>query len=236
MIQSLNIVPDEIASYSKEFYNDISKKTDAVRSDAGVKGSVWQSYAKNNIEIVQTHEGKFWGDGQHLYWKDNELAWNEIEIPKEVAITVHGIAMLNGDPVAIIDDWNPWYPYSAWRFINSVFDEKLRYENGIYAVNLKTGVFTYKFPGKDAVVSPGSDKAIFRRARGANHELILWDLKTDELRTMTVLTESESGSGISFEYAWSDDSKAIGIKGNELTMKSFQLLYLTDKKELIRTR
>ena len=48
---------------------------------------------------------------------------------------------------------------------------------------------------------------------GSYYSLHVWDFETDEVETVLSLRESDPGSGRSFEYRWSGDSRAFQLTG-----------------------
>jgi hypothetical protein len=87
-------------------------------------------------------------------------------------------------------------------------------------------------------VAPSLRRAIFLRSGalgGGFYSLYDWDFESDRVQTVLSLRESDPGSGRSFEYAWSSDSKAVRISGRTGGFarrggapRSLDLLYLVD--------
>ncbi len=237
-IRTPNAPPDELQPYIQEFKNKGLQRVEEKQiSDPKIKGEVWSYKVGGDVETAQTHTGNLWGSGQHLYWRDSGGMWKEVTIPPDLTIQTYGIMKYRGLVTAIVEDWNPWSSFGFFRLIHSIFDKKLRYENGVYLVDVRTGEFVYQFPGGKGILSPDGTKLFFIRSRGAHdehHELIVWNFKSGTLQTITELTEADPGLGMSFRCAWSDDSNVINIAGSADKLMFFQLLYLTDKGELVR--
>lgn len=203
-------------------------------SDPTVKGEVVFYKINGDVETVQTYTGERWGLGQHLYWRNSGETWKEVIIPPRLTIKTCGIIKYHGRITAVVEDWNPWHPFSFSRLIHSVFNRMLRYENGLYLVDVRTGEFAYQFPGKDGIISPDGTKLLFIRSRDAHHEIIVWDFKSDTLQTITELTEVDPGSGRSFRYVWSDDSNMINIEGQAYRLRFFGSSdFLVGKKQCL---
>jgi len=69
--------------------------------------------------------------------------------------------------------------------------------------------------GNSLQLSPNRKLAVFLRSdEGGFHSLHLLDLETKQIETIMSAWESDPNSGISWEWRWSADSKAINIYGS----------------------
>jgi len=69
------------------------------------------------------------------------------------------------------------------------------------------------------------------------HRIVLLSTHTNASRTLVVVQESDPGSGTSYSCRWSSDSKAVFLFGSGTLsgykhMRSFSLIFLTDRDEL----
>ena len=104
----------------------------------------------------------------------------------------------------------------------------------------------YIGPGHEVVVAPDRRTAAFLRSEGSLngfHSLHVWDVGGHTVEPVLSLWEADPGSGISFTYQWSHDSKALYISGTtqgfskkgHQRFRYFGLIYLIDSKQLIET-
>jgi hypothetical protein len=75
----------------------------------------------------------------------------------------------------------------------------------------------YLSPGHQLVVSPNRRHVAFLTSGNGMdgfHNIWIFDAVTGQSRRLLSLWETDPGSGTSFDYDWSHDSKALVIKGS----------------------
>lgn len=233
----IEVLDPQTEEYLREFQVQKNQKEEKREiSDQLIKGTQLSYHNNMDTEVVQTYSGARWGEGQHLYWKMGNQNWQEIPISGDLTVTTNGFIMIDTESKLLVTDWNAWYPYRFSRLLQSIFRKDLRYEYGLYTADLQTGVFTYLFPGDNATVSPDKTKVAFLRSlgivSGSTHEIIVWDILKNTQTTVAILTEIDPGSGRSFDYRWSHDSKVLEIAGESYDIGIFQLMYFLDTKRV----
>ncbi len=177
--------------------------------------------AADGLEVVLTFEGPRWGDGQRLLVNGQEVTlpserkWNE-------PVILDGELLLVG--------WRSWWPHSYMRFWESVFDPELRAEWGVYRV--RDGVFEFLFPGSSPKVSPDRERVAYLASEnGFSGWHTLWVYDGVASRAVVTLQESDPGSGVSFDWTWSRDGRALLVHGYDV-----RLVYLVDEAEIYDLR
>lgn len=89
----------------------------------------------------------------------------------------------------------------------------------MYLIDLESGKFEKKPPASAVEISPDKKKAAFIVSHGTkswkvNHTVVVWDVESDLRTPVVTITESDPGSGRSFDYMWSTDSNLLRIKGS----------------------
>lgn len=155
-------------------------------------------------------------DDHRLYFRRNG-EWQMLVLPAEIVFREARIALGGDEIVVVASRRNSWLPYEEkyGRYLRSLLDPELRPTDGLYEVRLPGGETRYLCPGWFLRPSPDRRRVAFLRSAGAHgsHSLHILDVATDEVRNLASLTEGDPGSGISFDYAWSDDSRALGLRG-----------------------
>ena len=168
-----------------------------------------------------TH-GAMWSADQRLYWRrDANERWRAIRTPDHFIIRNPELARLPGRDVLLIERWNAWWPYSKSyaRFARSLTIPELRAEHAIYTLDLESGAARFLFPGEDLVLSPDRRLAAYVSSEtrglgfGGFPTIHVWELETGRRAAVLSLWEIDPGSGRSFSYAWTRDSRALLIHG-----------------------
>ena len=174
-------------------------------------------------EAVLVTSGETWTKDQRLYWRRGGNArWSEVGIPDGFIISNPRVIRRDGKPALLIERWHAWWPYSKsyGRFVRSLTRPELRAEHGIYRLDIERGTARFLFPGDGLVLSPDRRAAAYVSSQqggltgGGFHTIYVWDLETDERKAVMSLWEVDPGSGISFRYAWTRDSRALLIAGS----------------------
>ena len=121
--------------------------------------------------------------------------------------------------VLVFGRWNSWAIPAIdkiSRYLRSYLDSSLLPEYSLYVHDISQGTTRYHGPGGTLKASPDRRKAAFLRSgsHGTSlHSIHVWDLETGRIETVLSLTEADPGSGASFDYRWSGDSRALHISG-----------------------
>ena len=178
------------------------------------------SLEPENLWVVQTHDGERWVDEQHVFlWHGQSAQREEINITNGMLVKNPVLVRHRGRVMVVFGRWDTWYLPTGrklTRYLSSLSDETLRPEYSLYLYDLDEKRSTYWGPGHTLVASPDRRRALFLRSGamgGSYYSLHLWDLDTDQVETIVSLRESDPGSGRSFEYRWSKDSRAVELFG-----------------------
>ena len=111
----------------------------------------------------------------------------------------------------------------------------------LWTNNLRLGTASRMIAGGDCKIAPDRSKiAFWRRDGNGFHSLHVWDVKTDTIEDVISMWEIDPGSGTSWEWRWSADSKALNIQGAcsgfhrywKRGRKEFNLVYLVEAKRM----
>ena len=163
--------------------------------------------------LLQTRD-----DGaDHLYSRQAELdPWRELPLPPGVRV---GEArwLRVGDSFGILAvQRRPWWPLGRnyGRFWRALLDAELRPENGLFLIDPDGAGSRFLFPGQMPFPSPDRQAVAFLRSeRHGFHSLHLWREGDAEPLTVVSLWEADPGSGPSFYWTWSSDSKVLFVRG-----------------------
>jgi hypothetical protein len=171
--------------------------------------------------IIQSHEGERWIDQQRFaLWSEATQQLDQLDLPPSMIFEQPKFIRREGKTVVVLEHWQSWFmpvKDKLRRYLNSWFDETLRPERALYLYDVETRALTYFGPGHTLVVTPNRSHGAFLRS-GATasgfYSLHVWDFETGQIETVLSLHESDPGSGRSFEYRWSDDSRALHVTGS----------------------
>ncbi|MDA1315016.1 MAG: hypothetical protein O2968_16925 [Acidobacteria bacterium] len=171
--------------------------------------------------VVQTYEGERWIDQQHFYLlSERDDLPRELNLPTSMIFENPRFIQQGSKSTLALERWNSWYispTAKLRRYARSWFDETLRPERSLYLCDLETRAFTYFSPGHTFVVSPDATRGAFLRSGATSsgfYSLHIWDFTSGEIKTVLSLHESDPGSGRSFDYRWSADSRALHLSGS----------------------
>ena len=216
----------EVLDYVEEFSRDAPDKPKPPEFPAGAapwQGKIfWSDHDEHDdLWVVATYTGKGWTDQQHVYlWTPATNAVEEIGIARD-KIVRRPVVLRGGERrVLVYERWNSWAVPAAvkiGRYLRSYLDATLRPEFTLHAYELDTGKESYVGPGHSSLASPNRRRVVFLRsgALGAGfYSMHVWNLENDRTETVVSLAEVDPGSGRSFDYRWSADSKALLITGS----------------------
>lgn len=236
--------PDDIFDYVKEFKakNEMDSFIDSsMINDSIIIGKVfnYDAIPELDISLVQTYSGRSWGIGQHLFVGSTiHRGWKEVSLPENMIFQDATLLPDDNGYIIFLSRWNNWRPYrdKYERFLKSHNDKTLRAERSVYIFNPTTKKLDYLFPGYHLVPSPDRlyiGYMISQSLYGGKHMIMIYDRQTKQSKSVLSLYESDLGSGSSFDYVWSKDSKVLFLKGGTsgfdkqqpFKKGNFQLIY-----------
>jgi len=171
--------------------------------------------------------------------------FQELDIPREMIVDRPTLLRNGSSVVLVFGRWNSWgIPalHKISRYLRSYLDSSLLPEYSLYVHDVSAGTTRYQGPGGALKPSPDRRKAAFLRSgsRGTSlHSIHVWDLETGKTETVLSLTEADPGSGASFDYRWSGDSRALRISGGaggfvarSAEPRELNLIYLLAEKAI----
>lgn len=201
--------------------------------------------ASENLAVIATHEGQTWVEKQHFYlWQGEGQGVRELDLPPMI-LEQPTLLKRGGDTVIVIARWLPWNvpPLEKLsRYLRSYLDPTLRPETSLYLYPLPSGPLQYWGPGHTLKPSPDRRQAILLRSgamAAGYYSMHSWDFEQARLTTILSLREADPGSGRSFDYDWSSDSRAVRITGatagfqrRRREPRSLDLVYLVGDEAL----
>ena len=214
----------DVARYRAEFSEGNGAGTEPAAPPSGaIRGRVVATGhdEPSGLWIIQSHEGERWIDQQRFaLWSEATQELDELHLPSSMIFEQPKLIRREGKIVLVLERWQSWFmPVKAKlrRYLNSWFDETLRPERALYLYDVETRALTYFGPGHTLVVAPNRAHGAFLRS-GATasgfYSLHAWDFETGQIETLFSLHESDPGSGRSFQYRWSQDSRTLHLSGS----------------------
>jgi len=111
---------------------------------------------------------------------------------------------------------HPWWPLGQnyGRFWRALLKPGLRPESGLYLLDPTGAESSYLFAGRMPAPSPDRQAVAFLRSeRRGLHSLHIWRAGAERPVTVVSLWEADPGSGPSFHWNWSSDSKVLFVRG-----------------------
>jgi hypothetical protein len=144
---------------------------------------------------------------------------NSITVEERYTSGLPGRVVRVDDRVAIVERRSSWWPHEKnyGRFLLSSVRPQLRAEYGVYSVDLGSGSVRYLFPGHSVVLAPNRQFAAYMGSENGFsgfHTIRLWKIGSGESKPLLSLYEVDPGSGSSFSYQWSPDSKGLFVGGS----------------------
>jgi hypothetical protein len=156
-------------------------------------------------------------DRERLYVQRTESApWRALPLPTQGRV---GEArwLRAGDRFEVLTVVRrSWWPLGGnyGRFWRALIEAESRPESGLFLLDSEGAGARYLFPGRSPVPSPDRRSVVVLRSeRRGFHSLHLWRPGEDEALTVVSLWEAEAGSGPSFHWNWSLDSKVLFVGG-----------------------
>lgn len=170
--------------------------------------------------VIQSQEGESRAAGRHFHlWSETDGLLEELSLPDSFIFNQPRFIRRQGETFIVLERLNSWLmPVrdKLRRYVNSWFDDTLRPERSLYLYDLETRNLSFIGPGHSLVVSPDrTHGALLRSGATASgfYSLHLWSFESGAIETVVSLHESEPGGGLSFEYRWSRDSRALHLSG-----------------------
>ncbi len=209
--------------------------------------------------VIQTYDGKNWTEGQRVYlWANSgpqaaerrERAnpgtprLEEIGIGR-VRIVERPTLIRQGDTMALVyGRWHSWAipaTEKLTRYARSWLDPELRPEFSLYIYDVESRRSEYFGPGHVLKASPSRRHGAILRSgalRAGYYSIHVWNFASGDVKAVLSLREADEGSGQSFDYRWSADSKALQIKGmtggferrKPVPAREFNLIYLDEQQ------
>jgi hypothetical protein len=186
-----------------------------------------------SLWLIRSLSGTNYPDGQRLYlYSDKSKQLNEVTgfngLPLREAFVLSDRNGQNSFILASVQ------PANAHWYMTELLTNDLRAN---VALRLTAG---YK-----CKVAPDHLKVAFWRTDSDwFHSLHIWDVTTGRIENVISLWELDPGSGTSWDWGWSEDSKALRIQGvcggfyrnRARGRKEFDLLYVLDTKQMFSVR
>jgi hypothetical protein len=224
-----------VEQYAREFAN--AKTADAKPPEAtgdlgevesGLRGKVFwiDRLEPENLSVIATHEGSSWVEQQHFYLSraagppQQGAGTRELDLAPGMILEMPTLMKRGAETFVVVARWLPWgVPplQKLSRYVRSYWDATLRPETSLYLYPLPSGPLTYWGPGHTLKPSPDRRLAVVLRSgamAAGYYSMHLWDFEHDRLTTILSLREADPGSGRSFDYDWSADSRAVHITGS----------------------
>ncbi len=196
--------------------------------------------------VLLTAGGGNWTEQQRLYLSTGpEAELREVEIPAEMILRRPTLLKSGGQTQLIVGRWNSWAvspTQKLSRYRKSWFDPTLRPEHSLFAYDEETGAFEMLGPGGGLKPSPDRTKAVIVRSGALGttlHSLHVWEPGSGAMETIASLSEADPGSGRSFDYGWSTDSKAVfiwgsagGFRARAQDRRELQWIYMAAEKKV----
>jgi len=183
--------------------------------------------------LIRSHTGSNYYDGQRLYlYSDKSAQFSEVK-------AFNGLGVREA---FVLSDQNGEHPFilASVRPTNALW-----WVGELLTNNLRSNAVLRMTAGDRCKVAPDHLKVGFWRANSEGfHSFHVWDLSTGCIENVISMWETDPGSGTSWQWEWSADSKALHIQGTCSGFsrsraggrKEFDLLYLVDTKQVFSLR
>lgn len=208
---------------------------------------VWADrVADNGDAVVLTAGGGNWTEQQRLFVsRGTKTELREVEIPAGMILRHPTFLKSEGQTRLIVGRWNSWAVppmQKLSRYSKSWFNSTLRPEHSLFAYDDEMGAFEMLGPGGGLKPSPDRSQAVIVRSGALGttlHSLHVWEPASGTIETVASISEADPGSGRSFEYGWSADSKAVfiwgsagGFRPRAQDRRELQWIYVTAEKKI----
>ena len=150
-------------------------------------------------------------------WSSSAGQWSDVPLPPGVT----GVIVVPGGdaPRLLVTRRQWWWPYGSnyGRFWLALARRELRPNAALVVVDPGSGHRRFLCAGSGPVASPDRTRVAFMRSeRGGYHSIHVWRAADDGLSTVASVWEADPGSGPSFGYRWSADSRVLFVRGSSL--------------------
>ncbi len=255
ILQSVRERPD-LARYVEE-WETVRKTSDEAPATSPVwavealgdrvSDIVWADRIKETGHaVLLTADGSNWTEHQSLsLFEGSGAMLREAAIPRDMIVERPTLLKKGDEVILVLGRWNSWAvspTQKLSRYTKSWFDATLRPENSLYLYDLETEDLEILSPGGGLQPSPDRTKALIVRSGALGttlHSLHVWEPGSGHIETIASLSEADPGSGRSFDYGWSSDSKAVfiwgaagGFRPRARQHHELRWIYLAAEKEL----
>ena len=237
----------ELRQYIAEFAEEQAARPEWEGDSSQLEGTVvfTDHLEDGEVWMIQTaRDGGNWTQGQRVYLRSNgDKGFHELDITRNMIVD-RPTLLREGSAVRLVyGRWNSWAIrplQKISRYLRSYFNGSLLPEYSLYLYDIAGGTTRYLGPGGTLKASPDRGKAAFLRSGSLGtslHSIHVWDLETGDTETVLSLTEADPGSGRSFDYRWSGDSRVLHISGGtggfvarSANPVELNLIYLLEEK------
>jgi len=214
----------ELRQYIAEFTAEEPARPGWSGDSSGLEGVVvFTDHLEDKaLWVIQTARGGAnWTQGQRVYLRGPGAdRFRELDITRDGIVDRPTLLREGSSVVLVYGRWNSWaIPplHKISRYLRSYFNKSLLPEYSLYLHDFNEGTTRYLGPGGTLKASPDRRKAALLRSGSlgtSQHSIHVWNLETGRMETVLSLTEADPGSGRSFDYRWSEDSRALHISGS----------------------
>ena len=170
--------------------------------------------------VLQTREEGL----DRLYVRRSEFEpWGELELPVGGRVGEARWFRAGDDFRVLLELRHPWWPLGRnyGRFWRALLKPELRPESALFQIDPSGADPLYLFGGRTPLPSPDRGSVAFLRSeRRGFHSLHIWRWGLSDSTTVVSLWEADPGSGPSFYWTWSSDSKVLFVRGTARGFKA----------------
>ncbi len=186
---------------------------------AGVPGRLLHSDCTADKHCVyQSDVSRNGPKNQRLFFRrPGDASAGEINALRDMTNLSATLVTRQGKYMLVVHRWNSYYPVTPATFVRilkGINDPSMRPEDALLLLDPDSDAAEYLGPGSGVVPSPDRKKAAFLRSEGGFHSIHVWDSGSGSIDTVMSLWEADPGSGVSFNYRWSTDSRLLLIDGH----------------------
>ena len=237
----------ELLQYTGEFAAQQPARPEWKGDSSELEGAVvfTDHLGEEDLWVIQTaRDGDDWTQGQHVYLRlPGAERFRELDITRDMIVDRPTLLREGSSILLVYGRWNSWaIPplHKISRYLRSYLNASLRPEYSLYIHDFNEGTTRYLGPGGTLKASPDRRKAAFLRSGSLGtslHSIHVWNPENDQMETVLSLREADPGSGRSFDYRWSRDSRALHISGDaggfvarSAKPRQLNLIYVLEEK------
>ena len=241
----------ELRQYIAEFGAEETARPEWKGDTSGFGGALvfTDHLEEEDLWVIQTaRDGGNWTLGQHVYLRlPGADGFRELGIARDMIVDRPTLLRDGSSVLLVYGRWNSWaIPplQKISRYLSGYLDTSLLPEYSLYLYDFNEETTRYLGPGGTLKASPDRRKAALLRSGSFGtslHSIHVWNLETGRTETVLSLTEADPGSGRSFDYRWSRDSRALHISGGaggfvarSAEPRQLNLIYVLEQKVIYR--